>query len=97
MRDIKLSEKDLEITHGYTYEQLFDMYVTENYSMELVSRVISVELPILSRIFRKYGLTHEKEKVNPKFIHEVTHISKNSNVSPKIKKNVEDSFWDEIM
>ena len=44
----------------YTLKELYEMYVKENYSMDLVSRVTGISLPLLSRIFQKFNFPELK-------------------------------------
>ena len=44
-----------------TLKELYDLYVVENYSMDLVARVTCIPLVPLSRIFQKYHLPERKD------------------------------------
>lgn len=49
-------------TSQWTIREIENLYINENYSMELVSKVTKIKLATLSRILWKYGLPEKKRE-----------------------------------
>lgn len=81
----------------WTVNEIRELYVDNNYSMVLVSRLTHIRLPELSRAIQKYGLNKEKEKLyGPDFSGEKNSIPKADGIyhASAPGKNAEDAFFD---
>lgn len=88
----KMSKESLlKITNGYTMEQIEAMYIEENYSMELVSRITAINMSLLSRILWDYGLPQKKEAVNG-MRGEINNLERRVSV-PISKDTDDDELW----
>lgn len=77
-------------------EELYELYVKKNYSMDLVSEVTQIPLVILSRLFQDLNLPEEKmEYYDGKIRNEV--ITRPPEQRPKEEiRNLEDEFLSEF-
>ncbi len=87
-------EQILSLCNGFTAEQIEDMYITQNYSMELVSKCIAVPLPVLSRIMQDLGLAEKKNLLMENRTYEKRSLNKKQKL--EVSDIDESNVWDEL-
>lgn len=89
--------KILELSNGYTKEQLYQMYVVENYSMELVANVTKINMATLSRLLWYYNLPNIKREYygSKQFTNEVTSLKQDKTIS-LAKIDADEDFFKEL-
>lgn len=83
----------------WSIEEIENLYINLNYSMNLVSRVTHIPIAPLSRILWKYGLPDRKrERYGPTFVGELNRLPEHSSPTKVFEKeeNLEDSFFSEL-
>ena len=87
------SETLSEMCNGYSMDQLEQMYIGNNYTMELVSKVTAIDLPTLSRLLWDFGLPDKKMALMGNKTYEVKMIHENNYATPDA---MEDAAFDEL-
>lgn len=85
----------------WTVDDLYDLYVTKNFCMDLVSEVTGIPLAPLSRIFQKYGLPDKKRAhYHGQVKYEITKLSTVRTGAmfgkTRSQKALEDDFLDSV-